>query len=51
MGKGLTIAQTTAVAEQTRSYDIIPEFSFVLGDPEDPEDDINTTLAFFSSGS
>jgi radical SAM superfamily enzyme YgiQ (UPF0313 family) len=46
MGKGLTIAETLAVAEQTRAYGIIPEFSFVLGDPEDPEDDINTTLAF-----
>ena len=46
MRKGLTIAQTVAVAEQTRAYSIIPEFSFVLGDPEDPEDDINTTLGF-----
>ena len=46
MGKGLTIAETLAVAEQTRAYGIIPEFSFVLGDPADPEDDINTTLGF-----
>lgn len=45
MGKGLTIAETLAVAEQTRAYGIIPEFSFVLGDPDDPEDDINTTLS------
>jgi len=46
MAKRLTTAQTVAVAEQTRAYGIVPEFSFVLGDPEDPEDDINTTLAF-----
>jgi anaerobic magnesium-protoporphyrin IX monomethyl ester cyclase len=46
MGKGLTTAQTVEVAKQTRAYGIIPEFSFVLGDPDDPEDDINTTLGF-----
>jgi anaerobic magnesium-protoporphyrin IX monomethyl ester cyclase len=46
MAKRLTTAQTVALAERTRAYGIIPEFSFVLGDPEDPEDDIHTTLAF-----
>lgn len=46
MKKDITIEQTLEVAQRSRAYGIIPEFSFVLGDPEDPEDDINTTLAF-----
>jgi radical SAM superfamily enzyme YgiQ (UPF0313 family) len=46
MSKHLTTDQTVAVAEKTQSYGIIPEFSFVLGDPDDPEADIEATLAF-----
>jgi len=46
MKKGITIEQTMEAAERSRAYGIIPEFSFVLGDPVDIEDDVNTTLAF-----
>ncbi len=46
MSKNLTTEQTIALAEKTRRFGIIPEFSFMVGDPEDPEDDIETTLAF-----
>jgi len=46
MSKRLTTAETLAVAERTRRFGIVPEFSFVLGDPDDPEGDIETTLAF-----
>jgi hypothetical protein len=46
MSKRLTTDQTIALAEKTRRYGIVPEFSFMLGDPDDPEDDIETTLAF-----
>jgi radical SAM superfamily enzyme YgiQ (UPF0313 family) len=46
MGKGTTTAQIVEVAERTREHGIIPEFSFVFGDPQDPEREIDTTLAF-----
>lgn len=46
MDKRLTTAQTLEVAARTRAHGIIPEFSFVLGDPDDPERDVDTTLAF-----
>jgi hypothetical protein len=46
MSKRLTTDQTLEVAARSRAYGIIPEFSFVLGDPDDPEGDIATTLAF-----
>lgn len=46
MSKHLTIEQTRALAARMRAYGIVPEYSFVLGDPDDPEDDIATTLAF-----
>jgi anaerobic magnesium-protoporphyrin IX monomethyl ester cyclase len=46
MSKRLTTAETVAVADLTRRFGIVPEFSFVLGDPDDPEGDIETTLAF-----
>ncbi len=46
MSKRLTTAQTIALAEKTKQFGIIPEFSFMLGDPDDPEDDIETTLGF-----
>lgn len=46
MSKHLTTDKTVAVAEKCRSYGIIPEFSFVLGDPDDPEADVAQTLAF-----
>jgi radical SAM superfamily enzyme YgiQ (UPF0313 family) len=46
MGKGTTTAQILEVAARTRDHGIIPEFSFVFGDPQDPEGEIDGTLAF-----
>jgi len=46
MGKGTTTAQILEVAARTREHGIIPEFSFVFGDPQEPEREIDTTLAF-----
>lgn len=46
MNKTLTTEQTLELAARSREHDIIPEFSFVLGDPEDPEGEIESTLAF-----
>ncbi len=36
MNKTLTTAQTLEVAARCRQHGIIPEFSFVLGGPDDP---------------
>jgi len=46
MDKGTTTAQILDVAMRTREHGIIPEFSFVFGDPHDPEGEIDNTLAF-----
>jgi len=46
MDKGTTTAQILEVAARTRTHGIIPEFSFVFGDPQDPEGEIDHTLAF-----
>ena len=46
MGKGITIAQTLEVAGRTRAHGVVPEFSFVFGDPDEPEREIENTLAF-----
>ena len=46
MNKGTTTAQILEVAARCRAHDIIPEFSFVFGDPDDPEREIDNTLAF-----
>jgi anaerobic magnesium-protoporphyrin IX monomethyl ester cyclase len=46
MQKGITTAQILEVARRTRSHGIIPEFSFVFGDPDEPEREIENTLAF-----
>jgi hypothetical protein len=46
MNKGTTTAQIATVAEKTRQFGIIPEFSFVFGDPDDPASEIETTLGF-----
>ena len=37
MNKGTTTAQILEVAARSREHGIIPEFSFVFGDPHDPE--------------
>ena len=46
MNKGITTAQTAEVAALTRRYGVIPEFSFVLGDPDEPAREIDNTIAF-----
>ena len=46
MGKGTTTAQILDVAARTRAHGIIPEFSFVFGDPQDPEGEMHRTFAF-----
>jgi hypothetical protein len=46
MQKGITIEQTLEVAARTRQHGIIPEFSFVFGDPDEPAREIETTLRF-----
>ena len=46
MNKRLTTEQTLELARRAREHDIIPEFSFVLGDPVEPEGELENTLAF-----
>lgn len=48
MNKGGTAstAKTLEIAEKMRHYGIVPEFSFVLGNPPDPEADVRQTLEF-----
>jgi radical SAM superfamily enzyme YgiQ (UPF0313 family) len=46
MQKGITTEQTVTVAKRMRQHGIIPEFSFVIGNPKDPEGDTRETLAF-----
>jgi len=48
MNKGGTAStdKTLAIAAKMRQYGIIPEFSFVLGNPPDPEADVRQTLEF-----
>jgi hypothetical protein len=46
MNKGTTTAQILEVAARSRRHGIIPEFSFVFGDPDDPEREIDNTLSF-----
>jgi hypothetical protein len=40
------VEQTFEVAQKTREHGIIPELSFVLGGPEDPEGEVEKTLGF-----
>jgi radical SAM superfamily enzyme YgiQ (UPF0313 family) len=46
MRKGSRVDHTLEVASRCREHGIIPEFSFVLGGPEDPEGEIEKTFAF-----
>jgi anaerobic magnesium-protoporphyrin IX monomethyl ester cyclase len=46
MNKGTTTAQIMEVAARAKEHDIIPEFSFVFGDPDDAGQEIENTLAF-----
>jgi anaerobic magnesium-protoporphyrin IX monomethyl ester cyclase len=48
MNKGGTasVAKTLEIAAKMRAYGIVPEMSFVLGNPPDPEADAEGTLRF-----
>jgi radical SAM superfamily enzyme YgiQ (UPF0313 family) len=46
MQKDITTAQTLEIAARMHHFGIIPEFSFVIGNPQDPERDTKETLAF-----
>ncbi len=46
MKKNLTCDQTLALAERLHRFGITPEFSFVVGNPADPEGDARDTIAF-----
>ena len=44
ISKDLTTAQTLEIAERLARTTIIPEFSFMLGGPDDPDEEISLTL-------
>ena len=46
MKKGTRVEHTLEVARRCREYGVIPEFSFILGGPDDPEGEIDKTLSF-----
>jgi anaerobic magnesium-protoporphyrin IX monomethyl ester cyclase len=46
MNKKLTTGQTLELASRIRRFGIVPEFSFVLGDPRDPDRETRTTITF-----
>jgi len=46
MNKQLTSSQTLELAARIKQFGIIPEFSFVIGNPKDPERDAQECLAF-----
>jgi radical SAM superfamily enzyme YgiQ (UPF0313 family) len=46
MNKGTTTDQIAHAAAKCGEHGIIPEFSFVFGDPDEPEREIDNTLAF-----
>jgi len=46
MRKGARVEHTLEVARRCREYGVIPEFSFVLGGPDDPEGEIEKTFEF-----
>ncbi len=46
MQKDITTEQTLQVAGRMHRFGIIPEFSFVVGNPQDPERDTRETLTF-----
>jgi radical SAM superfamily enzyme YgiQ (UPF0313 family) len=46
MNKKLRAEQTLALAEKIRRVGITPEFSFILGNPQDPERDVRECIAF-----
>jgi len=46
MNKRITTSQTLELAKRIREFDIIPEFSFVIGSPQNPEGDTRDTINF-----
>jgi radical SAM superfamily enzyme YgiQ (UPF0313 family) len=46
MNKGITTDQTIEVAKRMKEVGIVPEYSFVVGNPGDPERDTRETIAF-----
>lgn len=48
MNKGGTASteKTLEIARKMKHYGIVPEFSFVLGNPPDPEADVRSTMEF-----
>jgi radical SAM superfamily enzyme YgiQ (UPF0313 family) len=46
MRKQLKTEQTLELARRIRQFDIIPEFSFVIGNPKDPERDASECFQF-----
>ena len=46
MNKQLTTSQTLELAARIRGFGIIPEFSFIIGNPLDPERDTRETIRF-----
>jgi anaerobic magnesium-protoporphyrin IX monomethyl ester cyclase len=42
---GLTVNDTLELNRRAKGYGVVPEFSFVLGNPKDPEGDIERSLA------
>src|SRR6202048_4000778 len=45
-GGSASTEKTLHMAEKAHRYGIVPEFSFVMGNPPDPEADVHSTLAF-----
>jgi anaerobic magnesium-protoporphyrin IX monomethyl ester cyclase len=45
-GGSASTDKTLQIADKMGRYGIVPEFSFVLGNPPDPEADVHTTLDF-----
>jgi radical SAM superfamily enzyme YgiQ (UPF0313 family) len=45
-GGAASTAKTLEIAEKSARYGIVPEFSFVVGNPPDPEGDVHQTLEF-----
>jgi tRNA A37 methylthiotransferase MiaB len=45
-GGGASTAKTLALAEKMKAYGIVPEYSFVVGNPPDPEGDAQATISF-----
>ncbi len=46
MDKKLSVEQTLAFAQRIREFGIIPEFSFVVGNPRDPARDVRDCIDF-----